>query len=306
MRSRLLILVITLIAAGCQAAGSRSPVIATVNGQEVRRADFERFLKLKTGDFTHQETNDRLLSEMLDEYLIRRLVLAEARRAGLEVTDAEIDHAARENPQIKPTVAVANAREELVNDLLVEKYYRQVLLRDVRVEPEEIQSYIEDNQSRLTDRPGFYVREIRKQTRDEIERLRHEVTEGKRDFAAVARLHSDAPNAEQGGLARYEEGNLPDVLEKAITPLRPGDVSAIIQSNYGFHVFKLERRTQPYSPEERRSQLDGRRAQLAEELVARRNQQAVDTALARLKAEAVIKIVGSTLDFTYDGEFGHN
>ncbi len=291
---------------GCRGNSDRSPVIASANGKEIHRAEFERFLTLKMGELTSTETSDALRSQMLDEYIRRRLVLDEAARSGLTISGAEVDQAAQDNPQMKSTAATADTREEYMNDLLIEKYYQQVLLRNVHVSPEEIQHYIEENQARLTDRPGFFVREIRTQSREEAEKLRREVTEEHRDFAAVARLHSDAPNAEKGGLARYEEGQMPAVLEKAIQPLRPGDVSQVIESTYGFHIFKLEHRIQPRPIEERRSQLDDRRSQLAQELVARRNQQVVDEALSRLATQAVVKINDKTLGFTYEGQFRQN
>src|SRR5262249_55473774 len=113
-------------------------------------------------------------------------------------------------------------------------------------------------------------------------------------------------NAERSGLTRYDEGQLPEVLEKAVRQLNPGDVSPVIESNYGFHIFKLEQRIKPHAPEERRSQLDDRRQQLTEELIARKNQQAVDKALERLTSEATIKIDDSTLGFTYTGQLRHN
>ena len=299
------VILITMLA-GCRAGERPSPVIATLNAREIHRSEFERFIALKVGDLALPDTPDGLRSQMLDEYIRRRLVLEEAARAGLSVSDAEIEQAARENPQVKATVATADTREELARDLLVEKYYRQVLLRDVRISDEEIQKYIEQNQSRLTDKPGFFVREIRVQSKQEADGLRREVTEGRRDFAMLARLRSDSPNAEAGGLARYEEGQLPDVLEKAIQSLRPGDVSQVIESGYGFHIFKLERRIQPHPIEERRSKLDDRRAELTEELIARRNQQTVDAALERLLAEADIKIYDPALGFTYTGHLRHN
>lgn len=299
-------LLFVVMAAGCRAGSDRAPVIVTLGGQEIHRNEFEQFIALKVGEVASSETADSLRSQMLDEYIRRRLVLDEAARAGLSVTAAEIEQAAQESPQVKAAAATADTREELARDLLVQKYYRQVLLRDVRVSDEEIQKYIEQNQSRLTDKPGFFVREIRVQSKAEAEALRIEVTEGRRDFGSVARLRSDAPNAETGGLARYEEGQLPDVLEKAIQPLRPGDVSPVIESGYGFHLFKLERRVQPHAIEERRSQLDDRRSQLTEELIARRNQQAVDAALDRLVSQVGVKIHDSTLGFTYTGQLRHN
>lgn len=309
MKRIAIICIFCLLAAlttACKKNHDHSPVIATVNGEDVTRAEFEQFVAMKLGEVSSSETADSLRSQMLDEYLRRRLVLAEAERAGLAVAEVEIEQAAQENLQLRAMAANRDSHEEMRRDLLIEKYYRQVVLRDVRATPEEAQRYIEQNQSRLTDRPGFLVREIRVQTRAEADGLRRDITEGKRDFAALARLHSDAPNAEAGGLSRYDEGQLPDVLEKAIQPLRPGDVSQVVESGYGFHLFKLEQRIQPHAPEERRAQLDDRRAQLTEELIAQKNQQAVDLALEHLLEKASIKIRDATLGFTYTGQLRHN
>lgn len=299
-------ILVTTFLGGCRSRGANSPVIANLNAHEIHRDEFERFLELKMGEFDTAELSDSIRSQMLDDYIKRRLVLDEAARLGISIGSAEMEQTTQDNPEMKSTVATAATREELARDLLVEKYYRQVALKDVRVSPEEVQQYIEKNQSRLTDRPGFLVREIRVQSRDEAEKLRREVTEARRDFASVAKLHSEVPNASQSGLAHYDEGQLPDVLEKAVQQLRPGDVSAVIESNYGFHIFKLEQRTLPHAMEERRSKLDDRRAQLTEELIARKNQQAVDSTLERLTSAATIKIDDSALGFTYAGTLRHN
>ena len=294
------------LSGACRSGADDSPVIATLNTHDIRRHEFEQFLASKMGDISVADVSDTIRSQMLDEFIKRWLVLDEAARVGLNVSNAELEQSTQDNPQMKSSVASVAARDELARDLLVEKFYRQIAMRDVRVTPEEIQQYIEKNQSRLTDRPGVLVREIRVQSREEADKLHREVTEGRRDFASVARLHSDAPNAERNGLSRYDEGQLPDVLAKAIQPLQTGDVSAVIESNYGFHIFKLEQRIQPHAPEERRSQLDDRRAQLTEELIARRNQQAVDKEIERLVSEAKIRIADSALGFPYTGQLGHN
>lgn len=302
----ILLLLVVAMAASCRKPGNRSPVIVNLNGHDIHRDEFERFLSSEMSELNPADTPDSVRSQMLDEYIKRRLVLDEAERIGLSTTAAEIDQAVEQNPQLKPAAGNALGREDLARDLLIEKYYRQVALPGVRVSAEEVQQYIEKNQSRLTGRPGFLVREIRVQSREEADRLRREVTEGRRDFAAVAKLHSDTPNSDPNGLARYDEGQLPDILEKAVQQLGPGDVSPVIESNYGFHIFKLEQRVLPHAIEERRSQLDDRRAQLADELVARKNQQAVDNVIARLRENARIKIEPAALGFTYTGELGHN
>lgn len=302
----LLCLVIVFLLAAC-GESDRSAVIVEVNGRDINRTSFEQFLAIKMGELNTADSSEELRSQMLDEYIIRQLVLDSAAQASLTVTASEIDQAALENPQIKSSAATADAREEMTNDLLVEKYYRQIVLRDVRVSPEEIQAYVSENQSRLVEKPGYYVREIRVQSREEAERLRNEVTESKSDFATLARQHSDAPNAEGGGLARYEEDHMPDFLKRAVQNLRPGDVTPVIQSNFGFHLFQLDRRIQPRPEDERRPQYDEISAQLAEELTARKNQKAVDEAIDRLIAGAKIKIHdASKLGFTYTGRLRQN
>jgi parvulin-like peptidyl-prolyl isomerase len=298
--------VTTLFSLSCQRVHDSTPVIGSVNGHQIHRSAIESFMKVKMGELTLGDAPDSLRSQMLDEYIRRRLVLDEAARQGLSITDAEIEQAVQDNPQTRSAAAQEEARREFASDLLVAKYYRQVVLRDVRVSPEEAQSYIEQNRARLVESPVSYVREIRVENREEAERLRRDIAEGKQDFAEAARQHSQAPNAEQGGLMGYAKGQLPEVLEKAIDPLKPGDVSPVVQSSFGFHIFKLEQRTQPRAPDDKRSQSDERRSQLIEEAIERKNQHAVDDAIDRLVSSAAITINTSALGFTYVGRLGHN
>lgn len=301
----LLVGAICLCLAACGEA-ERSTVIATGEGLEISRAEFDGFLGLKMGELMGGELSDSIRSQMLDEYIQRRLVLREAARSDLTVTDVEIEQAALQDPQVKSTAATDDARRELANDLLIAKYYRQVVLRDVRVSPEEVQKYLDENKDSLGDRPAFYVREIRVDNREQAENLRTEVTDLKRDFAEVARLNSQAPSAEQGGLARYFEGQMPAVLDRAIRSLAPGDISSVIQSSFGYHIFKLERRVQRRPYDERRAQLDERRSNLIEELIGRRNQDAVDRALEQIVSSANVRVHASSLGFTYTGRMMHN
>lgn len=298
-----------IVAAAAVCAGCRSvdgtPTIVTINGDKIHRSEFDRFLKIKLGELTTSDGADVLKSEMLDVFIVRKLVLAEAARAGLTVKESEIEQTAQD-PQMKPSAATDDARKELVNDLLVSKYFKQVVLKDVRVSPEEVQRYIEENRARRSDKPGFYVREIRVETREEADRLLREVTEGGRDFAAVVRQYSQVPNAEQGGLSHYTDGQLPEALENAVKLLRPGEVSPVIQSSFGYHIFKLERRTESHPDDQRRSQLNEDRSKLIEDAIERKNQQMVDQATERMVSAATITIDTSAAGFTYVGRLRHN
>jgi peptidyl-prolyl cis-trans isomerase C len=298
--------VLVITSSGCRQGGDKSPVIATINGSSIHRSELDRFFTFNLAELKSGELNDAVKSQMLDEFIKRRIVLDEASKLGLEVTDGEIAQAAQDKPEMKSSAALTDARKEFAGDLLVAKYYKQYVLKDIRLSPDEAQRYLDEHKAELADKPGFYIREIRVDDRRQADDLHREVIDSHADFSAVVRQHSQAPNAEQGGLSYYVEGQLPDVLEKAIEPLRPGDISPVIESSFGFHIFKLESRTQPRAADDRRTQLDDRRSRLIEDAIERKNQEAVDEALARLFASAEIKLNPAGLGFTYVGTLRHN
>src|SRR5436853_6763133 len=106
---------------GCHSARDHSPVIVTFNAHEVHRDEFERFLELKMGEFDTADLSDSIRSQMLDEYIKRRLVLEDAARLGIAIGSAEVEQTAQDNHQTKSAVATAATREELARDMLVYK-----------------------------------------------------------------------------------------------------------------------------------------------------------------------------------------
>jgi peptidyl-prolyl cis-trans isomerase C len=86
------------------------------------------------------------------------------------------------------------------------------------------------------------------------------------DFAAIAREHSVAPEAKQGGdLGWFEKGDMPAVFDQVCFTLEPGQISELTPSELGYHVFKVIARE-----DERPLTFDEAKAGLAEELRADR------------------------------------
>src|SRR5262249_234686 len=138
----LAILASALLGAACSRKGGGSPTVASVNGRDLKRDQLDRFVAMKLGDVGPAEASDVIRSRMLDEYIHRQLVIDAASRAGLTISDGEIDQAVQENPHLKSMTSTQAERQEIAYDLLAEKYYRQVVLKEVRVSPEEIEQYI--------------------------------------------------------------------------------------------------------------------------------------------------------------------
>ena len=79
--------------------------------------------------------------------------------------------------------------------------------------------------------------------RRKAEDLRRRAAAGE-DFAALARASSDDPaSRERGGsLGAFTRGTHTRAFDDAAFALRPGQVSAVVETEFGFHVIKLDAR----------------------------------------------------------------
>jgi peptidyl-prolyl cis-trans isomerase C len=72
-----------------------------------------------------------------------------------------------------------------------------------------------------------------------LERLRNAPGE----FEALASAHSDCPSRSSGGnLGQITTGATTPEFERALLQMQPGEVGPVVESRYGFHIIRLERR----------------------------------------------------------------
>ena len=81
---------------------------------------------------------------------------------------------------------------------------------------------------------------------DFAESLRDRILNGE-DFDQLARTYSDDPSsASRGGqLDWFERGRLVPEVEEVVFGLQPGEISEVIRSSFGYHVFKVTDRESP-------------------------------------------------------------
>lgn len=108
--------------------------------------------------------------------------------------------------------------------------------------------------------------------------------DNKADFAELARLHSeDATSAKGGDLGWLSPGDTVPQFERAMNSLAPGQVSAPVRSQFGWHLIQvLERRDEDVSGE--RQRIEARRA-----LRARKADEAYQEWLRQLRDKAYIQ-----------------
>jgi peptidyl-prolyl cis-trans isomerase D len=88
--------------------------------------------------------------------------------------------------------------------------------------------------------PGDTDDATRKQKRAQAEKLLTEAKGGK-DFAALAREFSaDKASAVNGGdLGSFTRGTMVPAFEQAVFALKPGEISGLVETQFGYHIIKL-------------------------------------------------------------------
>ena len=78
----------------------------------------------------------------------------------------------------------------------------------------------------------------RKEARNLVEQVMKDLKSGK-EFAELARQYSDGPSGPKGGsLGRFTRGQMVPEFDKAVFNLKPGAVSEIVETQFGFHIIK--------------------------------------------------------------------
>lgn len=272
----------------CGTSPQRAPslvAVVTVNGQSLTPDQFDSFVHVKLGEFGRASLSDRVRSELLDEFVTREMALQDARTHGL---------VALAGPSAGP---IADASlDEMTIDRLVQQYYREVVLKDVSVTDDELDAQLAMLRVNECGSDGYLVREICVPSRDQAEAARQKILSGKEPFGEVAKTISKTPTASRGGLSYYDSGVLPPALERAVRPLSPGEVSRVVETGYGYHIFQLQRRGSPAPGEKDRDRI-------AVDVLASKNERLVRANLQRLLEGASVSVNRELLPFHYEGRF---
>jgi parvulin-like peptidyl-prolyl isomerase len=87
--------------------------------------------------------------------------------------------------------------------------------------------------------PATAATRTREEARTRAEEVRRQAVQEGADFAALARQVSDCPTAAKGGdLGRFGRGGVLKPIEDAAFGLEVGEVSGIVETEFGFHLVK--------------------------------------------------------------------
>jgi parvulin-like peptidyl-prolyl isomerase len=221
-------------------------IILDVEGTAYRNADLDRYLLDNAGK---GDLSPASLSRLYDRFVEEKLFLAAARRQGVTLTsEEEKAYRTKLSAEIPPGELGPGAPgdERLFDRPLIEKYsYR--FLGGLGVSDDEVRAFYEEHKRDFLVPERVRVSQILLETENEaVDVLRRLGDASEEEFRRIARQESVGPEAFKGGaMGVFRAGDLPFEMEKVVFSLGEGRLSPVVESSYGYHIFRVDRRLPP-------------------------------------------------------------
>lgn len=252
------------------AAASPLPAgpIATINGKELDRAEFDKKYAKMTKAFTvrkkdlpeglAQRYRESILKQLIDKELLHQAISKE----GVTVDQAALDKEFEEYKKMFRTeenferylksseVSIDQIKENISHNLSVTALLEKK--GNLAVTDEEVKDYFEKNKARYEVKEQvrashvlFKVGKKDDQAKDDAAKKQAEDVYNQAkakgaDFAALAKKYSQGPTAPRGGdLSYFTKGRMVPAFEKVAFEMKVGEVSKPIKTQFGWHVIKV-------------------------------------------------------------------
>ena len=268
----------TALPAGQPAAVKPMPaqmpdVLARVNGEAIERWEFDNAVKrmeARAGAPVPPDKRDEILRGVLDQLVAFHLLAQESRARKISVPDTDVDARVGEIRKSFPNeqaftqtmaaqgLTVEQVRTQARTSLEVAKVVDAEVTTKVAVQDTEVNAFYQQNLERfkqgetvhashiLIGLPPNATPEQKAEAKTKAQAALKQVRGGT-DFATVARAQSqDSGSAPNGGdLGFFPKGQMTPPFEAAAFALKPGAVSAVVETQFGYHVIKVHERRPP-------------------------------------------------------------
>jgi peptidyl-prolyl cis-trans isomerase C len=248
-------------------------VLARVNGEKIERWEFDNSVKrveARAGGPVPPDKRDEVLRGVLDQLVAYHLLAQESHARKLVVADAEVDARLADIRKNFPTeeafkqgiaaqgLTLDQLKAQAKTSLEVAKVIETEVNSKVAVQDPEVKAFYDQNMERfkqgdtvhaahiLIGLPQGATPEQKAEAKTRATAVLKTVRAGG-DFATLARANSsDQGSAQNGGdLGFFPKGQMTPAFEEAAFKLKPGTVSALVETPFGFHIIKVMERRPP-------------------------------------------------------------
>lgn len=268
MRKCLLLLALSVLSGYIFAQNNVVDKIVAIVGEEIiLKSDIEtEFLSEQSQGLISSSSDYR--ADILEKQLIQKLLVAQAKIDSIVVTEDEVESEINNRIQYFTSVLGSQERVEsyfnkpladIKNDLraptrekLIAESMQQHIVDKIRSTPSEIKSYYKKlAKDSLPDIPDKYeIQQIvlkptisdaeKERLRDRLRTFRDQILNGEKTFNTLAVLYSEDGASSRGGELGYMSKTemVPEFAEAAFS-LKPGKISKIVETEFGFHIIQL-------------------------------------------------------------------
>jgi peptidyl-prolyl cis-trans isomerase SurA len=239
-------------------------VAAVIGGEMILYSDVESEVMMMRVQGVVSDKNIRC--EVFENMLLQKLLLAQARIDSLQADDATVEEQierrlrmimtqlggekATEEYFKKPVFKLKQDWQEPVREQILTQLMQMKLMKDAPISPADVERFYKSTpKDSLPVIPDQYlIRQIvinppagdaKFEVREQLLALRERITNGEK-FSTLAVLYSEDPSARRGGeLGLMSAQDFVPAFADVALSLKPGQVSQIVETEYGFHIIQL-------------------------------------------------------------------
>lgn len=230
-------------------------VIAKIGDSAITLGDLKNEEKRYKDIFTNQSrkapVNDlEFKKKLLKRVIDNRILEIEADRQAITVSEDDLDNEINallgEYDSARLGLVLAENemdfdewKEALAKRMKIRKLVIKQIDSKIKINESEIKEYFKENRGEFKWPERMRAFQIMVNDETTAEKIRKKLL-NREDFATMAKEFSQSPDAVNGGdLGYFSRGQMPPEFEKAVFALKPGEISEVIKSIYGFHLFKV-------------------------------------------------------------------
>lgn len=243
-------------------------VVAVVDDDVVMASELNQRMSMVVSQLRANNTQlppmEILRGQILEQLITESLELQMGRRAGVEVSDRQVDdtidrmrqannlsQAEFEQKLAQDGISLNSLREQIRRDIIIEQVQRGSVNRRINVSEQEVKNFLKSKQGRFWSSPDYNLGHIMiglpstadnasiTAAQDKADAIYQQLKNGA-DFRQLAVAESQGQNALKGGdLGWRKSAQMPDLFAENIVDLQIGDVTEPLRSGAGFHILKL-------------------------------------------------------------------
>jgi parvulin-like peptidyl-prolyl isomerase len=271
-------------------------LILKINNKKYFNRNLKNFINIYYSNLPNLEKNDKLNSRIFDSFVENKIILYKAEQEQLNITQKEIDDYLEKTNISKDSII----QNSIKDSIKIQKYLYLKIYKNLNVSNKEIQKYYNQHHNEFTKKDGVVLYQILVKNKEKAIKIRGELKNSPEKFNEIAKQESVSSEAKKNGLMGYfEKGNLPKDMENVVFSLKTNEISPVVESPYGYHIFKVVKKTK-----KRLIFFSSAKDNIKDKLVSEKFQIAYNEYLSDLKNELNILVFYKNLYFTYKNKKG--